>query len=87
MVYFVENYQEIYLVVCIFMPRLIITCCLISQDGIYVRGLLLEGAAWDKGNACLTEPQPMQLVCVMPVIHFKPVKQGKKEKTKGTLKT
>ena len=29
----------------------------------------------------------MQLICAMPVIHFKPVKQGKKEKTKGSLKT
>jgi dynein heavy chain len=48
--------------------------------------LFLEGAAWDKGNACLIEPQPMQLVCAMPVIHFKPVKQGKKVISKGILK-
>lgn len=67
--------------------KIIIACCIISQDGIFIRGLFLEGAAWDKDNVCLTEPQPMQLVCAMPVIHFKPVKQRKKEKTKGSLKT
>ncbi|XP_017772772.1 PREDICTED: dynein heavy chain 2, axonemal [Nicrophorus vespilloides] len=50
--------------------------------GVYVRGLFLEGAGWDKKNSCLIEPQPMQLVCPMPLIHFKPIEQLKK-KTKG----
>lgn len=48
------------------------------EDGVYVKGLYLEGAGWDKKNACLIEPQPMQLVCAMPIIHFKPVEQLKK---------
>ncbi|XP_044753245.1 dynein axonemal heavy chain 2 [Coccinella septempunctata] len=52
------------------------------ESGVYVRGLFLEGAGWDKKPACLIEPQPMQLVCPMPLIHFKPVEQQKK-KTRG----
>lgn len=52
-------------------------------SGVYVKGIFLEGAGWDKKNAVLIEPQPMQLVCHMPLIHFKPVEQLKK-KTRGT---
>lgn len=55
------------------------------ESGVYVRGMFLEGAGWDKKGACLIEPQPMQLVCAMPLIHFKPVEQVKK-KVKGILK-
>ncbi|KAK9890592.1 hypothetical protein WA026_011959 [Henosepilachna vigintioctopunctata] len=52
------------------------------ESGVYVRGIYLEGAGWDKKPACLIEPQPMQLVCPMPLIHFKPLEQLKK-KTRG----
>ncbi|XP_030749874.1 dynein heavy chain 2, axonemal [Sitophilus oryzae] len=52
------------------------------ETGVYVRGTYLEGAGWDKKNSILVEPQPMQLVCPMPLIHFKPMEQLKK-KTKG----
>lgn len=48
------------------------------EDGVYVKGLYLEGAGWDKKQSCLIEPRPMQLVCSMPIIHFKPVEQLKK---------
>lgn len=51
-------------------------------SGVYVKGMFLEGAGWDKKTANLIEPQPMQLVCPMPLIHFKPVEQSKK-KTRG----
>ncbi|KAI4493628.1 hypothetical protein M0804_001804 [Polistes exclamans] len=51
-------------------------------DGVYVRSMFLEGAGWDKKNAMLVEPAPMQLVYDMPVIHFKPTERLKK-KTKG----
>ncbi|KAK4876213.1 hypothetical protein RN001_012635 [Aquatica leii] len=51
-------------------------------SGVYVKGLYLEGAGWDKKTATLIEPQPMQLVCPMPIIHFKPVEQLKK-RTRG----
>jgi len=41
-------------------------------NGIYVSGLVLEGARWDSTNDHLTEPFPMKLQSKMPVIHFKP---------------
>lgn len=48
----------------------------------WIRGLFLEGAGWDKKNACLIEAEPMQLVSAMPTIHFKPV-ENKKKSGKG----
>jgi dynein heavy chain len=54
------------------------------ENGVYVKGMFLEGAGWDKKNACLIEPQPMQLVCPMPVIHFRP-QEVLKKKTRGFL--
>ncbi|XP_030042289.1 dynein axonemal heavy chain 2 [Microcaecilia unicolor] len=48
------------------------------KDGVWVRGLFLEGASWDKKNSCLVEAEPMQLVCPIPTIHFKPVEYKKK---------
>ncbi|PIK32995.1 putative dynein heavy chain 2, axonemal-like [Apostichopus japonicus] len=53
------------------------------KDGVWVKGLYLEGAGWDKKNACLVEATPMQLVCPVPTIHFKPV-ENKKKSGKGT---
>lgn len=41
--------------------------------GMCVRGLYLEGAGWDRRGQCLREPLPMELVCPMPVVHFRPV--------------
>lgn len=52
------------------------------QDGVWIRGLFLEGAGWDKKSSSLVEANPMQLVCPMPTIHFKPV-EGKRRSTKG----
>ncbi|CAK9795260.1 Dynein axonemal heavy chain 2 [Anthophora plagiata] len=52
------------------------------MDGVYIRSIFLEGAGWDKKNSVLVEPAPMQLVCNMPVIHFRPAEQLKK-RTKG----
>ncbi|XP_034845406.1 dynein heavy chain 2, axonemal [Mirounga leonina] len=48
------------------------------KDGVWVRGLYLEGAGWDRKNSCLAEAEPMQLVCLMPTIHFKPTESRKK---------
>ena len=50
----------------------------------YVKGLYLQGAGWDKKNANLVEADPMQLVCPMPTIHFKPV-EGKRKTQRGEL--
>ncbi len=43
-----------------------------------MKGMHLEGAGWDKRNSYLVEAEPMQLVCQMPTIHFKPVENRKK---------
>jgi hypothetical protein len=48
------------------------------QDGVYVKGLFLQGAGWDKKNSCLVEAEPMQLVCPIPTIHFKPVESRRR---------
>lgn len=52
------------------------------NEGVYIEGTYLEGGGWDWKKMSLSEPQPMQLVCPMPLIHFKPVEHLKK-KTKG----
>ena len=54
-----------------------------SQDGVWVRGLYLEGAGWDWKNSCLVEADPMQLVCLMPTIHFRPAESRKKSAKGG----
>ena len=53
------------------------------KDGVYVRGLYLEGAGWDKKSASLIEAASMELNCVIPTIHFKPIDSKKVEKKKG----
>eukprot|EP01029_Cantina_marsupialis_P005820 TRINITY_DN1630_c1_g4_i2.p1 TRINITY_DN1630_c1_g4~~TRINITY_DN1630_c1_g4_i2.p1 ORF type:complete len:1526 (+),score=559.26 TRINITY_DN1630_c1_g4_i2:3370-7947(+) len=52
------------------------------KEGAYIKGMFLEGASWSIEDSHLCEPAPMQLFCMMPIIHFKPV-SGKKSKTKG----
>lgn len=37
-----------------------------------MRGLLLEGGAWDADAGCLADARPMQGVGIMPVVHFQP---------------
>lgn len=62
------------------------TCVFTSsppQDGVWIRGLFLEGGGWDKKSSCLVEANPMQLVCAMPTIHFKPM-ESKRRTPKGT---
>ncbi|CDJ55935.1 Dynein heavy chain 3, axonemal, related [Eimeria maxima] len=43
------------------------------RDGAYVKRLYLEGASWNVDGMSLREPEPMQLICEMPIVHFKPV--------------
>merc|ERR1712070_714473 len=52
------------------------------KEGAYVQGLFLEGAQGDYEHGCLKEPNPMELYCGMPIIHFKPT-DGKKKLSKG----
>jgi dynein heavy chain len=52
------------------------------KDGVWIKGLYLEGAGWDRRGSCLVEPNPMQLVCPMPTINFKPV-ESRRRHAKG----
>ncbi len=38
-------------------------------EGVYIHGLFIEGAAWDRKNIKLTESQPKVIHQSMPVIH------------------
>lgn len=41
-------------------------------DGVYIRGLFLEGARWDMTNKTITDSFPKQLYTEVPVIHLLP---------------
>ena len=43
------------------------------QDGIYIDGLSVDGARWDRQAKCLEESEPGVMYSPMPVIHFNPV--------------
>lgn len=53
------------------------------RDGAYIKGLYIEGAGWNRKQACLIESAPMQLVTPMPTILFKPVETLKTKTKKG----
>lgn len=42
------------------------------EDGVYVYGLYIEGARWDRENACVADSLPGKMNEQMPVIAFKP---------------
>jgi dynein heavy chain len=52
------------------------------KEGVYIRGLYLEGARWDRDRGQLTEPLPMELYDAMPVVLFKPI-EAKRKVLKG----
>lgn len=52
------------------------------KEGVYVKGTYLEGGGWDSEAGCLCEPNPMELIVPMPILHFKPV-ENKKRNPKG----
>jgi dynein heavy chain len=43
-----------------------------AYDGVYIYGLILEGAVWDRDERQLADSHPKELYSVMPVIHFLP---------------
>lgn len=47
-------------------------------EGVYIKGMYLEGASFDDRNCCLIEPKPMQLTVAMPPIWFKPTEAKKR---------
>lgn len=42
------------------------------EQGVYIWGLYLDGARWDRENEILTDQLPSKMVETMPIIHFKP---------------
>lgn len=52
------------------------------KEGVYIKGMYLEGAGWDSDLGCLCEPQPMELYVPMPIVLFRPV-ENKKKSPKG----
>jgi dynein heavy chain len=41
--------------------------------GVYIHGLVIEGARWDREDACLKDSNPNELHPLMPLIQVKPV--------------
>merc|ERR1711871_1342306 len=56
------------------------------EDGSYISGLYLEGAAWDLKRNCLRRQDPKVLVVSLPILRVIPI-EGSKLKTQGTFKT
>ena len=47
----------------------------VVKDGAFITGLFIEGGKWNYEKHQLMEPDVMELECVMPVIHFKPIQK------------
>lgn len=50
------------------------------EDGVFVHGLFIEGAKWDKLQKSVVEQDPKAVIYKFPVIHFivtsKPIKNS-----------
>ncbi len=47
------------------------------EEGCYVRGLYLEGAAWDLERSCLRRQDPKVLVVELPILQVIPIEAAK----------
>lgn len=52
------------------------------EDGVYIRGLFLEGARWDTSISSINDSLPKQLYTELPVIHLSPMR-NRTETTTG----
>jgi dynein heavy chain len=57
------------------------------KEGVYVHGLFIDGARWDRGNGTLTESEPKKLFAALPVLHVtvltKPLMKEKRDALGG----
>jgi len=42
------------------------------DDGVFIHGMFIDGARFDRDNQIITDQHPAKMVETMPVIHFKP---------------
>jgi len=42
------------------------------QDGVYIDGLFMDGARWDREMLCVVEAAPREISSPLPIIHFTP---------------
>ena len=49
-------------------------------EGIYIYGLFLDGARWDKAGNKLADPEPKVLFAGLPVLHISATAEKKKSK-------
>ena len=47
-------------------------------EGIYIYGLFLDGARWDKQKNCLVDSEPKVLYAPLPVLHISATAEKKK---------
>jgi dynein heavy chain len=52
------------------------------EDGVYIRGLFMEGARWDASIESINDSLPKQLYTEMPVLHLSP-QQNRPEPTEN----
>jgi dynein heavy chain len=55
------------------------------EDGVYIRGMFLEGARWDKDERMLGESLLKQLTEAVPIIHVKPISPDDKRGEGGGM--
>lgn len=56
------------------------------EDGVYIRGLFMEGARWNIEKNSIDDSLPKQLYTEIPVIHLDPI-QNRVEPTSGVYRT
>ncbi|VDP82278.1 unnamed protein product [Echinostoma caproni] len=54
-------------------------------EGVYIHGLSLDGAGWDRKQARLMEPPPKLLYTLLPVVHVSAYSMSVGEKAKAGL--